>query len=426
MTAASADDPIHIYPNGRSLLAITTADLIVRSAYQMGKTPLLPIFAASLGAGDVFLGLIVSVSTLTGMILKPFIGILSDRWGRAKWLIGGTILFAMMPFFYRFVHTPEQLFAIRMVHGLATAIYGPVTLAFVAEQAQPNKRAIKFGLFSLGRSAGYILGPAAAGWLLMRMEPEQVFTIIGLMSCLAFLPLLFLGRSRAVSRKASLPAGGQIRMALQSASKTPAIWISGGLDATVFIALYALKAFLPIYGVTLGMSIFQVGFFFSVQEAASMILKPLGGCFGDRFGHLKTIALGMLLYALALPLLTWAPGMVTMMILAVVFGSAQALVFPATSALVSNHVDPDNLGAGLGLTGALNNSAKVAGPILGGFLVAQFDFAQTLQLLGLMLLLGGGVVLLSIRLQQRRLPKGFVTIERAMVAVESMERPNNQ
>jgi MFS family permease len=87
MTAASADDPIHIYPNGRSLLAITTADLIVRSAYQMGKTPLLPIFAASLGAGDVFLGLIVSVSTLTGMILKPFIGILSDRWGRAKWLI---------------------------------------------------------------------------------------------------------------------------------------------------------------------------------------------------------------------------------------------------------------------------------------------------------------------------------------------------
>jgi MFS family permease len=118
--------------------------------------------------------------------------------------------------------------------------------------------------------------------------------------------------------------------------------------------------------------------------------------------------------------------MVTMMILAVVFGSAQALVFPATSALVSNHVDPDHLGAGLGLTGALNNSAKVAGPILGGFLVAQFDFAQTLQLLGLMLLLGGGVVLLSIRLQQRRLPKGFVTIERAMVAVESMERPNNQ
>jgi MFS family permease len=76
----------------RSFALVTTADLIARSAYQMGKTPLLPIFAASLGAGDVFLGLIVSVSTLTGMILKPLVGVFSDRWGRRMWLIVGTAL----------------------------------------------------------------------------------------------------------------------------------------------------------------------------------------------------------------------------------------------------------------------------------------------------------------------------------------------
>jgi MFS family permease len=146
----------------RSFALVTTADLIARSAYQMGKTPLLPIFAASLGAGDVFLGLIVSVSTLTGMILKPLVGVFSDRWGRRMWLIVGTAFFAGMPFLYRFVHTPEQLFAIRIVHGLATAIYGPVTLAYVAEQTQPMKRAGRFGTFSLARSTGYIVGAAFA------------------------------------------------------------------------------------------------------------------------------------------------------------------------------------------------------------------------------------------------------------------------
>ncbi|MEE8363751.1 MAG: hypothetical protein V3S18_06755 [Dehalococcoidia bacterium] len=51
----------------RYFLYITAADLTVRSAYQMGKTPLLPIFAAGLGASDVLLGFIGSVSTLTGM-----------------------------------------------------------------------------------------------------------------------------------------------------------------------------------------------------------------------------------------------------------------------------------------------------------------------------------------------------------------------
>ena len=170
---------------------ITAADFIARTAYQMGKTPLLPLFAASLGAGSAFLGLIVSVSTLTGMCLKPLIGVLSDRWGRRAWLIAGTFLFAGTPFLYRFVHTPEQLLVLRLFHGLATAIYGPVTLAFVAERANQDK-AEKLGWFGMARSGGYIVGPATAGWLLTYLEPITVFTLIGLLSCLVFIPIVLL------------------------------------------------------------------------------------------------------------------------------------------------------------------------------------------------------------------------------------------
>jgi len=64
------------------LWRIGCADLIVRTAYQVGKTPLMPLFAASLGAGELLVGAIVSVSTMTGMVLKPIFGWLSDRWGR--------------------------------------------------------------------------------------------------------------------------------------------------------------------------------------------------------------------------------------------------------------------------------------------------------------------------------------------------------
>jgi MFS family permease len=368
----------------------------------MGKTPLLPIFAASLGAGDVFLGFIVSVSTLTGMILKPFFGVFSDRWGRRAWLIAGTVLFAGMPFLYRFVHTPEQLFVIRIVHGLATAIYGPVTLAYVAEQTQPMQRAGKFGVFSLARSAGYIVGPAAAGWLLMRIDPVQVFTIIGLLSCLIFVPVLLLPKPQATSGQSRPPLQRQIREALKTGGKTPAVWISGGLDAIVYIASYALKAFLPIYGLSLGMSVVEVGLFFSLQEATSMILKPIGGCLGDRWGHLQVIGLGMLLFGMPMPLLTWAPTVLTMMVLAGTFGAAQALVFPSTTALVSTQIDARHLGAGMGLSGALDNAGKALGPILGGLLIHRFDFDSTLQLMGLMLLVSAGLVWLWTRLVHRR------------------------
>ena len=118
------------------ILNLTVADLIVRTAYQMGKTPLLPLFAAGLGANTTFLGLIVSASTLTGMLLKPLFGMLSDRWGRWIWFFIGTLLFSIVPFFYLWVENAHQLLMLRLLHGTATAIYGPVTVAWVIEQGK--------------------------------------------------------------------------------------------------------------------------------------------------------------------------------------------------------------------------------------------------------------------------------------------------
>ena len=375
----------------RNFICVTVADFIVRSAYQIGKTPLLPIFAARLGAPWAFLGFIVSVSTITGMVLKPAVGILSDRWGRVWWLVVGTALFAGVPFLYRFVQTPEELFSIRVIHGLATAIYGPVTLAIVAEQTE-SKRAEKLGWFGMARQAGYILGPAIGGWLLLTMEPVSVFTLIGMLSCFAFIPVVLLRKQPAHSWNVRAPIGEQVVKALRAGLSTPAIWLSGGLESALFIAIYATKAFLPVYAGSLGISVALIGTFFAIQEGTHMVLKPLGGRFGDRFGYIGAIYTGMILVAIALLLLTLANGILTLAVLAMVIGAGQAFVFPSTIALVSTQISPAFTGAGMGLIGTLKNAGKVAGPILGGILIDRFNFDQMFQLMGLLLLLGAGFV----------------------------------
>lgn len=375
-----------------NFISITGADFIVRSAYQMGKTPLLPIFAMTLGATDAFLGFIVSVSTLTGMVLKPVIGMLSDRWGRRWWLIVGTVFFAGMPFLYRFVDTPAALFNIRIIHGLATAIYGPVTLAFVAEGAK-DRLAEKLGWFGMARNAGYIVGPAAAGWLLATgVSPVNVFTIIGLFSCLAFAPILLLSEPAPRVKIIRPPIRQQIAHALKSGAHTPSVWLSGGLEATVFIALYAVKAFLPIYALSTGINVALVGAFFSVQEGIHTVSKPIGGRVGDRLGYFWTICLGMALMGTVLPLITLTHGILGLMALAVLIGAAQAFVFPATVALVSTQISALHIGAGMGFIGTLKNAGKVVGPILGGGLIAWLDFAPMFWTMGLLLLLSAAII----------------------------------
>ncbi len=379
-----------------NFLLVTVADLIARTAYQMGKTPLLPIFAASLGASDVLLGLIVSVSTFTGMLLKPLIGVLSDRWGRRVWLLIGTVFFAGMPFLYRFIQTPEQLFVVRVVHGMATAIYGPVTLAYVSDQTG-GARAEGLGWFGIARSGGYILGPALAGWLLLFFEPTTVYTIIGVMSCAIFVPVLTL-TDRPVQTDLSLPLTEHVSKAFWAGVKTPGLWLAGALEAIVYVALYAMKAFLPIFALSIGINIAMVGMFFAIQETVVAFVKPFGGRLADRIGYIPAIGLGVLAMGVALPLIGFAPDSWSLFALAILLGVGQALVFPSTTALVAVQIDASHVGAGMGLLGTLQNGGKVLGPVLGGLLVTSLGYEPMFALMGLALIFASVLLMLRRRI----------------------------
>ena len=370
----------------RDFFRLASADFIVRSGYQMGKTPLLPIFAASLGATDLFLGLVVSVSTLTGLLLKPLIGMLSDRQGRRVWLLAGTAFFVLMPFLYRFVSSPEQLLLIRVFHGLATAIYGPVTLASIAE-LRASGVAERLGWFGIARSGGYIVGPALAGWLLLTHDPVAVFTLIGLLSAVALLPVLQLGAGRLPAQGVHIPLLRQLREAIMAAGSTPGIWLAGALEMVVFVALYAVKTFLPVYALAAGTNVALVGLFFAAQEAAHLLARPLGGRMADRLGFVPAIASGMLLMAAGLAALPLLEG-TALLLPALVTGFAQALIFPATLGLVSRQIRAGNLGAAMGFVGMMQNLGKVLGPVAGGLLIGLTGFETLLWLLAALLTTG--------------------------------------
>ncbi len=393
-----------------ALLKITLADFIVRGAYQMGKTPLLPLFAAALGASDAVLGLIVAVSTLTGMVTKPLFGLLSDRMGRRLWLLIGTLVFAGVPFLYGLIDTPGQLVAIRLLHGTATAIYGPVTVAYVAERGGKRK-AEQLGWFGMARSGGYLIGPVAAGWLLLKLDPVAVFTLIGGLSVAAFVPVLALGNEEPVGNERverrvtplawRVPGPRTVRqfvLGQAGLAVVPAVWLSGALEASVFVVTYVIKAFLPVYALTAGYSTVEIGLFFTAQEGALVLLKPWGGRLGDRMGHLRAVSLGMGCLGLSLPFLLAASDGLGLLVVAAAMGAAQALIFPATVALIAEQAPPGRVGAGMGLAGSLKNGGKVAGPLLGGLLISAMGYGGLIWLLGGMLVVSALGLLLRIRL----------------------------
>ena len=383
----------------RQLLNLTAADFIVRTAYQMGKTPLLPLFAAGLGANATFLGFIVSASTLTGMLLKPLFGFLSDRWGRWVWFFIGTLLFSIVPFFYLWIETPHQLLMLRLLHGTSTAIYGPVTVAWVIEQGQEqgstdSNCAERLGWFGMARSAGYMLGPALAAALLTVFEPEVVFTAIGFFSSSAFLPVLLL-KNRSIPVRPSKIWRLQFKDAMRTGFQTAELWLAGLLEFVVYIGLYSAKTFLPLYALQQNIPVLWVGLFFTTQELMHLAARPFGGRLSDRTGYLPVTAAGMMLAALSLGLMPFATSSQSLLLLAMGIGLAQALIFPSILALYAQKIDSRHTGAGAGIIGSFKNAGKIAGPIIGGFIIHWHDFSWMLWSMASLLAVWSLVLLLN-------------------------------
>jgi MFS family permease len=385
--------------------ALFCTDLIVRAGYQMAKSPVLPLLAAALGANKVMIGAIVGVSTLTGTVFKPFVGALSDRWGRKIWFFTALLLFAGFPFLYRFVETPDQLMLLRIIHGSATAIFGPVTLAIVTEFDR-NNRATRLGIYEMARGAGHLIAPAAAGFLLAATDTSTVFTVVGLLSCAAMVPAVFVpfesGRVERAGRPGLLR---QLAGGLRHAAGRAEIWGIGALEFAVYGSLYSLKAFLPIFALQAGYGVWAAGLFFTLQESAHLLMRPFGGRTADRHGASPTIAVGMVAIGTALILLPYAPGATALLILAVLVGVGQGLTFPATVSVISNTISADHIGLGLGVYGALRNLGKVAGPVVIGALLEFLPAKLVFPGLGATALVICAVLALSY-IQRRRLRLG--------------------
>ena len=295
-------------------------------------------------------------------------------------------------FLYSWVNTPEELFVLRLLHGLATAIFGPVTLAFVAEMAVSGK-AERLGWFGMARSGSYLLAPLLGAWLLTWLDPALVFTLIGFMSCLAFLPVCMMDFSRP-SDKRDMEQEKEFwdawKSAISAVISNSRLWLAGALEMLVYLVTYSIKAFLPLYALyTADFNLLAVGLFFTVQETAHLVMRPIGGRFGDRVGYLGAINTGYLVLVVGLLLLPYATAHVELLAIAIVVGAGQGLIFPSTVAFVSRCVDTCHLGMGMGFLGAVRNFGKVAGPLTAGVLLTHMDYSQVFHL-------GGGVALLAV------------------------------
>jgi MFS transporter, DHA1 family, multidrug resistance protein len=385
--------------SSRSFMLICTVGIFCFISYNMVRMPVLALFAESLGAGPERIGLIVSVSTLTGVLLKLPSGALSDIYGRRFLLRIGVVAFGLPPFFYPFISNLDALTGLRFFHGLATAIFAPSALATVAELYR-ERRGAALGTYTACTQSGSLLGPFIGGYLVYAEGFSSAFVTAGVFGCIAILLFYSLHLDVAtprVNEKGLATVLAEIWKGFVVVARNRKVLITSSTDAAKMIANGALMAFLPLYGVSVGLNPGEVGLLFTVQAFTSFFSKPIMGRVSDRVGRQPLIVIGLLICASTFVCIPQFSIFLVLLTLSAGFGFGEAVVSSSSSALVADSSEFKTLGAGMGMQGTITDIGHASGPLLAGVLIANMSYAGAFSVIAGMQVLAAGVFWLTMR-----------------------------
>ena len=361
----------------RSFFLLCGVGIFCFLSYNLVRMPVLALFAQSLGAGPESIGLVVSISTLTGVLLKLPSGALSDIYGRRMLLRIGVIAFGIPPFFYPFISDLNVLTLLRLFHGLATAIFAPSALATVAELYR-ERRGAALGTYTACTQSGALLGPFIGGYLAFAYGYSSAFLTAGLFGCAAIVLFYSLHLSPPPPRlhdKGLASVWSEMWRGFSIVARNRKVLVTSSTDAAKMIANGALMAFLPLYGISVGLNAGEVGLLFTIQSLTSFVSKPIMGRVSDRMGRQPLIMLGLLICAVTFVSIPHVSELALLLVLSAGFGFGEAVVSSSSSAFVADSSEFKTLGAGMGMQGTIGDIGHASGPLLAGVLIANMSYA---------------------------------------------------
>lgn len=310
------------------------------------RIPVLPLFAASLGAGPAEVGMINGAFMLTTGLLSVPAGLLADRLGRRIPVIGGIIATAVSSLLVTQCSSPEQMAGAYVLFGAGLAAFAPSMLSLVADTMPPEGLGRAYGWYTTGIYAAMTLGPAMGGLIGKSMGLPQVFYLSGLMLLVIFVVAAFLLPASSARRKTEIHA-----IIAASTKLVGNRALIACLVATVGICLGfgAFLSFLPLYTAGKGVGPGGVGVIFGVNGLSNVVCRIPTGIVADKVDRRKIVAAGLLIFAAGLSCVGLFGSVAGLAACAVLMGIGLALTFTALGALVAESVPPAQRGLAMGM-----------------------------------------------------------------------------
>ena len=357
--------PVKVPPIGVLILAASSANLGL-SILSPVITTLRDDFSASADRAQ----LVLSAFMLSVAISQLISGSLSDRFGRKRVLLGGSVIFIIGGIGALLSTTIDMLIGFRILQGAGAAACMTMGRVIVNDVYQGTEAARKLSIVSSAQAIVPALGFAFGGVIAEFIGWRGSIGIMVMGALLiAVMSFLFIDESRrgdpVLFRPASLIA------AYLALLKTPVVMFHGLTSGLAVGMFFAMGGVMPYEFDRMGIGPLEYGLFFAMTSVGYVLGNFINGLLVGRVGVVRMAYIGSLLTVLV-PLLMLAGGLTGLLtplwlsFLCFCFGVWNGLVI-ANAMICSMRAAGSNSGAGTGLLGAMQ---MLFGGVAGSAIIA--------------------------------------------------------
>ena len=149
----------------KNFMALVAANGLLFASFHF-LLPTITLYAASLGATGMQIGLIGGIFGYSAIFIRLFTDTGVRAFGKKKCLVGGLVLCILAALGYMSFKEIDALVFARVIHGLGFGLSTTFAAALAAEVIPASRRGEGVGYFGLGSTVAMAMAPALGLWLL--------------------------------------------------------------------------------------------------------------------------------------------------------------------------------------------------------------------------------------------------------------------
>jgi MFS family permease len=346
----------------RNLLAAFSVAHFAHHVTNSLLSALLPFMVSDgLVASNTLAGFAVTTSAVASGLANPPLGVLADRVGARRVIVGGLFLIGLASIAIGLSGSYWMLLVGLLVMGIASGSYHAPASALIAQVFPFARRGVALGTHTTAGHLAFFASPLVAGALAATGSWRTPYVVFALAPILCGLLLMRVAPAgtRSTERHEWLATFADIGRV------TRAIGPLVSLSIFAQMLVSSATAFLALYLVDRGVSPAVAAGLFGVPQLAGLVAAPLSGVLSDRFGRPAILMTALIFSGPALWLLTVTP-LEFVVIPLLLLGACHSFRATATEVLIIDNTPVMKRSTVLGTYYLINQPVGgIAAPVFG-------------------------------------------------------------